>query len=110
MLAKDSDVEDLDMLIVNARCTRTRARATSEALLKIYSRLRPGNPPQLEKARELFHEKFFDPQRYRLGRVGRFRLNRKFNQDDPRGRAGPAARGHRQLDQVPARSARAATG
>lgn len=52
-----------------------------EALLRIYQRLRPGNPPQLEKARTLFHEKFFDVNRYRLGRVGRFRLNRKLNLD-----------------------------
>ncbi len=51
------------------------------ALLRIYQRLRPGNPPQLEKARELFHEKFFDTNRYRLGKVGRFRINRKFNQN-----------------------------
>ncbi len=48
-----------------------------EALLRIYQRLRPGNPPALEKARVLFHEKFFDVNRYRLGRVGRFRVNRK---------------------------------
>ncbi|NOY41551.1 MAG: DNA-directed RNA polymerase subunit beta [Planctomycetes bacterium] len=48
-----------------------------EALLRIYQRLRPGNPPQLEKARTLFNEKFFDSNRYRLGRVGRFRINRK---------------------------------
>src|SRR5437762_4724048 len=54
-----------------------------EALLKIYQRLRPGNPPQLEKAKELFREKFQDPNRYRLGKVGRFRINRKFNQDIP---------------------------
>jgi DNA-directed RNA polymerase subunit beta len=54
-----------------------------EALLKIYQRLRPGNPPQLEKAKELFKEKFQDPNRYRLGRVGRFRINRKFRQDVP---------------------------
>ncbi|MGE3818886.1 MAG: DNA-directed RNA polymerase subunit beta [Isosphaeraceae bacterium] len=53
------------------------------ALLRIYQRLRPGNPPQLEKARELFHEKFFDTNRYRLGKVGRFRINRKFSQDVP---------------------------
>src|SRR6476660_8317669 len=53
------------------------------ALLKIYQKLRPGNPPQLEKAKELFREKFLDPNRYRLGRVGRFRLNRKFNQNVP---------------------------
>jgi len=49
------------------------------ALLRIYQRLRPGNPPQLEKAKELFAEKFYDANRYRLGRVGRFRINRKFN-------------------------------
>ena len=54
-----------------------------EALLKIYQRLRPGNPPQLEKASELFKEKFLDANRYRLGRVGRFRINRKFDQNVP---------------------------
>ena len=53
------------------------------ALLKIYQRLRPGNPAQLEKARELFREKFQDANRYRLGRVGRFRINRKFDQNVP---------------------------
>ena len=50
-----------------------------EALLRIYQRLRPGNPPQLEKARTLFEEKFYDSNRYRLGRVGRFRISRKLN-------------------------------
>lgn len=54
-----------------------------DALLRIYQRLRPGNPPQLDKASELFYEKFFDVNRYRLGRVGRFRVNRKFNQTIP---------------------------
>src|SRR4029077_7566686 len=54
-----------------------------EALLRIYQRLRPGNPPALEKAKDLFNEKFKDPNRYRLGKVGRFRINRKFNQDVP---------------------------
>ncbi|MBY0526712.1 MAG: DNA-directed RNA polymerase subunit beta [Gemmataceae bacterium] len=54
-----------------------------EALLRIYQRLRPGNPPQLEKAKELFREKFQDPNRYRLGKVGRFRINRKFDQNVP---------------------------
>ncbi|WP_437228970.1 DNA-directed RNA polymerase subunit beta [Planctomicrobium sp. SH661] len=54
-----------------------------EALLKIYQRLRPGNPPALEKAMDLFREKFSDVNRYRLGRVGRFRINRKFDQDIP---------------------------
>ncbi len=49
------------------------------ALLKIYTRLRPGNPPQADKARQLFQEKFYDDNRYRLGKVGRFRINRKFD-------------------------------
>ncbi len=51
-----------------------------KALLKFYMRLRPGNPPNEEKAKSFFEEKFFDMNRYRLGKVGRFRLNRKFGQ------------------------------
>ena len=53
------------------------------ALLKVYSKLRPGNPPQIEKAKQLFVEKFFDENRYRLGKVGRFRINRKFDLNVP---------------------------
>ncbi len=78
-----ADVAEVDMLLIKTLHEDPTVKSHEEALLKIYSRLRPGNPPQLEKARELFHEKFFDGQRYRLGRVGRFRLNRKFNQDIP---------------------------
>jgi len=51
-----------------------------QALLKFYMKLRPGNPPNEEKAKAFFAEKFYDSNRYRLGKVGRFRLNRKFNQ------------------------------
>ncbi|MEQ1630728.1 MAG: DNA-directed RNA polymerase subunit beta [Planctomycetota bacterium] len=71
-----------DFLILNTLREDT-TNSHEEALMKIYSRLRPGNPPQIEKARELFHEKFFDETRYRLGRVGRFRLNRKFSTTIP---------------------------
>ena len=53
------------------------------ALLKLYTKLRPGNPPQVEKAKQLFAEKFLDENRYRLGRVGRFRINRKFDLNVP---------------------------
>jgi DNA-directed RNA polymerase subunit beta len=66
-----------DALILNT-LAEDAARSHEEALLKIYGRLRPGNPPQLDKAKKLFHEKFYDENRYRLGKVGRFRLNRKF--------------------------------
>ncbi len=76
-------IEDVDdQLMLNSIQDDTTS-SHEEALLKIYQRLRPGNPPNLEKARDLFREKFFDPARYRLGRVGRFRLNRKFGLDIP---------------------------
>ena len=52
-----------------------------EALLKIYAKLRPGKRPQLQKAKEFFKQKFLDPSGYHLGKVGRFRLNRKFDQE-----------------------------
>jgi len=71
-----------DPIILNA-FNEDGTESHEQALLKIYQRLRPGNPPQLEKARELFKEKFADQNRYRLGRVGRFRINRKFNQNVP---------------------------
>ena len=68
-----------DPLILNT-LAEDATHTHEEALIKIYGRLRPGNPPQLEKARKLFKEKFYDENRYRLGKVGRFRLNRKFEQ------------------------------
>jgi DNA-directed RNA polymerase subunit beta len=71
-----------DPLILNTLSEDT-AESHENALLKIYTRLRPGNPPQLDKAKTLFEEKFFDENRYRLGRVGRFRINRKFDQNVP---------------------------
>ncbi|MCG3181080.1 MAG: DNA-directed RNA polymerase subunit beta [Phycisphaerae bacterium] len=69
-----------DPLILNTLAEDT-ARSHEQALLRIYARLRPGNPPQEDKARKLFAEKFYDTNRYRLGKVGRFRLNRKFKQN-----------------------------
>ena len=59
------------------------APSHEDALVRIYQRLRPGNPPALDKARTLFDEKFKDTNRYRLGRVGRFRINRKLGLSVP---------------------------
>jgi DNA-directed RNA polymerase subunit beta len=64
----------------------TGANDYERALLKIYSKLRPGNPPQVDKAKQLFFEKFYDENRYRLGKVGRFRINRKFGLETPEDR------------------------
>jgi DNA-directed RNA polymerase subunit beta len=70
-------MDDVKDPIIFNTLQEDNTQSHEEALLKIYQRLRPGNPPQLEKARALFFEKFFDTNRYRLGRVGRFRINRK---------------------------------
>ncbi|GAB5542651.1 MAG: DNA-directed RNA polymerase subunit beta [Sandaracinaceae bacterium] len=53
-----------------------------EAILEIYRRLRPGDPPTLETAKTLFHNLFFNPERYDLSRVGRLKLNYKFYRDE----------------------------
>ncbi|MFQ5489243.1 MAG: DNA-directed RNA polymerase subunit beta [Phycisphaerae bacterium] len=67
-----------DPLLLNT-LAEDGSKSHDDALLKIYGRLRPGNPPQLDKAKKLFLEKFFDENRYRLGKVGRFRVNRKLD-------------------------------
>ena len=66
-----------DPLILNT-LAEDDCQSNEHALLRFYMRLRPGNPPNQEKAKTFFREKFFDTNRYRLGKVGRFRLNRKF--------------------------------
>lgn len=50
-----------------------------EALLEIYKRLRPGEPPTLEAATVFFHRLFFDPETYDLSEVGRLKINHRFN-------------------------------
>ena len=74
-------IEDArDTLILNT-LAEDDCQSHEQSLLKFYMRLRPGNPPNKEKAKTFFAEKFFDSNRYRLGKVGRFRINRKFNQN-----------------------------
>ena len=57
----------------------------NDALLEFYRRLRPGEPPNADNAKDLLENLFFNPRRYDLGRVGRYKLNRKLhpeNEDD----------------------------
>jgi len=49
-----------------------------EALIEIYKRMRPGDPPTIEAAKQLFDNLFFNADRYDLSRVGRLKLNYKF--------------------------------
>src|SRR5206468_6681472 len=56
---------------------REVAPTRDEALLEIYKRARPGEPPSVESARAYFENAFFNPKRSDLTRVGRYKLNRK---------------------------------
>ena len=56
-------------------------RGEAEALLEIYRRLRPGNPPIIESARSLIGNLFFDSCHYSLGEVGRYKLNKRLGLD-----------------------------
>jgi len=56
-------------------------RNKSDALLDIYKRLRPGDPLTIENAEKLIKNLFFDPQRYDLGEVGRYKLNKRLGLD-----------------------------
>ena len=53
--------------------------STEKALIEIYERLRPGEPPTVENAKNLLIARFFDPKRYDLAAVGRYKINKKLH-------------------------------
>ncbi len=59
-----------------------KLQTADEAILEIYRRLRPGDPPTIETAQNLFNNLFFNPERYDLSKVGRLKLNYKFKLDE----------------------------
>src|SRR6202142_3587174 len=59
-----------------------KLQTSDEAIMEIYRRLRPGDPPTLETAMNLFNNLFFNPERYDLSKVGRLKLNYKFKLDE----------------------------
>ena len=76
-----SDQELLDYFGEEERLKATiekdNTKTTEEALLEIYKRLRPGEPPTVESAVSLIDSLFFDAKRYDLSRVGRYKFNKK---------------------------------
>ncbi|MFH0900946.1 MAG: DNA-directed RNA polymerase subunit beta [Pseudomonadota bacterium] len=60
-----------------------KLQSPDEAIMEIYRRLRPGDPPTPETAQHLFHNLFFNSERYDLSKVGRLKLNYKFRLDEP---------------------------
>jgi len=53
------------------------AKTQEEALIEIYKRLRPGEPPTVDSAKSLINAMFYDPRRYEMARVGRYKYNKK---------------------------------
>ncbi len=62
-----------------ATLEKDSSKTSEEALLDIYKRLRPGEPPTLDSAQSLINTLFFDPKRYDLAKVGRYKFNKKLS-------------------------------
>ncbi|MEK7878998.1 MAG: DNA-directed RNA polymerase subunit beta, partial [candidate division NC10 bacterium] len=69
--------------VIYETLARDHFKNPDEALVEIYRRLRPGDPPTVESARALFRGMFMDSRRYDLARVGRFMINEKLKMDVP---------------------------
>ncbi|MFP7171510.1 DNA-directed RNA polymerase subunit beta [Terribacillus sp. 7520-G] len=78
-----SDQEIIDLIGDNEYLRNTlekdNTETTEKALLEIYERLRPGEPPTVENAKSLLVSRFFDPKRYDLAHVGRYKMNKKLH-------------------------------
>ncbi|MBI2724125.1 MAG: DNA-directed RNA polymerase subunit beta [Chloroflexi bacterium] len=82
ILAKFADVDtNPDHQYIATTLDKETSNNKTEALLDFYRRLRPGDPPTLENARSLLNSLFFNARRYDLGRVGRYKLNRRLELD-----------------------------
>ena len=80
-LATDEQITALfgDEDKILATIAKDTAKTTDEALIEIYKKLRPGELPTVDAARTLFNNLFFDPRRYDLSKVGRYKYNKKLD-------------------------------
>ena len=80
-LGVESNQEIIDVLGESEALLKTLEKDTTtnknEALLEIYKKLRPGEPPTIDSAQSLFENMFFDDRRYDLAKVGRYKFNKK---------------------------------
>ncbi|WP_370541871.1 DNA-directed RNA polymerase subunit beta [Alicyclobacillus sp. SO9] len=82
-LGLGADQEIIDLFGENEYLQNTLDKDTTDsterALIEIYERLRPGEPPTVDNARALLASRFFDPKRYDLANVGRYKINKKLH-------------------------------
>lgn len=78
-----TDQEIIDLLgddeYLRNSLEKDNTESTEKALIEIYERLRPGEPPTVENAKALLVSRFFDPKRYDLANVGRYKINKKLH-------------------------------
>ena len=91
-MAQEKQVEELEVFfpdrdeigtVLSTTLRKDTVRTHEEALIEIYRRLRPGDPPTLDSSRSLFENMFFNAQKYDFSRVGRLKLNTKLGLDTP---------------------------
>ncbi|MBU6146088.1 MAG: DNA-directed RNA polymerase subunit beta [Paenibacillaceae bacterium] len=80
-LSRDEDIINVfgDDPFLRNTLEKDMTENTEQALIEIYERLRPGEPPTVENARSLLYARFFDPKRYDLANVGRYKMNKKLH-------------------------------
>jgi DNA-directed RNA polymerase subunit beta len=75
--------DDPNIRYIQATLDRDPVKREDEALLELYKKMRPGDPATIDNARSLVKSLFFNPRRYDLGSVGRYKLNRKLDLSIP---------------------------
>lgn len=83
---KDVDTDE-NHKYITATLEKDPTTNKEEALVEIYKKMRPGEPAVYENAKNLFENLFFEPRRYELGRVGRFKINKRLNLNLPNEKA-----------------------
>lgn len=68
---------------IESTIVKDPSSSKEEAAIEVYRKMKPGEPLILEDAQRLIDQLFFDPNRYSLGKVGRFKINQKFGLDTP---------------------------
>ncbi len=91
-MAQEKQVEEIELFfpegdeigtVLSMTLRKDTIRTHEEALIEIYRRLRPGDPPTLDSSRSLFENMFFNSQKYDFSRVGRLKLNTKLGLETP---------------------------
>ncbi|MCP4297404.1 MAG: DNA-directed RNA polymerase subunit beta, partial [Proteobacteria bacterium] len=86
----ENKVEEINLLYIGNKTigvafrntlASDKVKNTPEALIEIYKKMKPGDPPTIEVAKNLLHNMFFNAERYNLSNVGRMKLNKKLTRD-----------------------------